>query len=619
MAFMHVGRYPRSKQFRASVLPRWPRIEARKSGAQSMGRTVRLAGGCVLLCLLTSSPAFPGPLPCVPPLDGSDCVLTTCPEPNDTCRPTERVFNPATGQFVITKCDCVNDKECYAHVEFDVVPPVLTCPGDHCPGTAQRCQVDATPNGDGTTTYDCCPPPCPTAGPVAQDLCVPLQQSQCINAGAGEYCRPTHLIYTPETGQYSATECACVDSTDCYIDFHDDVVPPTPFCAGQHCAGTPQVCRLTYTPNPDGTVAIDCCPPPCPTAQPPAVDICGPLQQSRCANVGTGDSCRLTRLHYDPESAVQYTAIECDCVDSTGCYLEPPPPHHPGALPTCHGVACPDTRSPCDLAATFSPEGTIDYTCCTDLCPLPDSSPNDPCAFLQEGDCVGEANHPCVPTRIRIVAGSAGLYPVATDCTCMEAGCGRLTIIPLSPASYAVQCECGCPDHQHCELFVNDIPQSGASVFVPQLSIDDIVRCECVPSPSFCLTYLGATFNPDDKNYYDFSTQQPKAVIRSIGLTSPASCSSFQTRYAQVVATNTRLWGSESTIDTYGDYTLTFRVNASPCEEWCVGVVTCRRGKMVAVDDGEGCSFLRWRRRRHDVSLTPLGRRTRIGPGPGTD
>jgi len=124
--------------------------------------------------------------------------------------------------------------------------------------------------------------------------------------------------------------------------------------------------------NPDGSTTYACCPKepppelcPLPTPPPPLGDLCTQLQATQC--IGPSDeSCRPTRLVYNP-TANEYTADDCDCVDSKACYLavEAVGPPFPDTLyVACRGLHCPGTNIPCQLTTTNNGDGTTTYECC---------------------------------------------------------------------------------------------------------------------------------------------------------------------------------------------------------------------------------------------------------------
>ncbi|MEP0843521.1 MAG: hypothetical protein HRF43_12535 [Phycisphaerae bacterium] len=83
---------------------------------------------------------------CGPTPDQRACKETTCPIANERCVPKCVIFNPATGQWKVEKCECDNVEFCRIGL-----PP---------PTTAQPC---TTPdNGAGTAAY---PPNCPFVSP----------------------------------------------------------------------------------------------------------------------------------------------------------------------------------------------------------------------------------------------------------------------------------------------------------------------------------------------------------------------------------------------------------------------------------------------------------------------
>jgi len=99
-----------------------------------------------------------GKCKCEPLPDGSDCTEVVCPNPAvidpppDICRPTQMVYGPSGGQSTVTECDC----GCWIRLN-DVTFEPLYCGGGTCPN-GKPCKLTATPNANGTTTYDCCRP-----------------------------------------------------------------------------------------------------------------------------------------------------------------------------------------------------------------------------------------------------------------------------------------------------------------------------------------------------------------------------------------------------------------------------------------------------------------------------
>ncbi len=128
--------------------------------------------------------------PCVPrcePLpDGSDCEPIVCPGSNELCRPTVRVFDPVSDSWIVTRCDCVDSKQCYVELS-QTDPPSATCRGLSCPAV-EPCELRETHNpADGTITYTCCP--ClqpPEACCIVNEFilgCQMLDPQCCIESG----------------------------------------------------------------------------------------------------------------------------------------------------------------------------------------------------------------------------------------------------------------------------------------------------------------------------------------------------------------------------------------------------------------------------------------------------
>ncbi len=157
---------------------------------------------------------------CEPLPDGSDCTQAACQNPGSLCRPTKVIDDPATGQTTVIECGC----DCFMR-RSDVPPyhPAI-CTGGTCRTTGRPCQLQATPNHDGTTTYNCCAD-CsqpPVACCTAPNHCVnddPLccTQQGGISAGPGTSCTEPEMC--------------------CYADGTDDVQDPV--CCTL-AGGTPQ-------------------------------------------------------------------------------------------------------------------------------------------------------------------------------------------------------------------------------------------------------------------------------------------------------------------------------------------------------------------------------------------
>ncbi len=105
-----------------------------------------------------------------------------------------------------------------------------------------------------------------------------------------------------------------------------------------------------------------------------------------------------------------------------------------------------------------------------------------------------------------------------------------------------------------------------------------------------CVQYESARTNAvDDTNSPPGTSGNDQIGLRGSSLSVVGvTPTSFTSRYASVIAANTRLLGGIFGQYATTDYDLTFTVNANPGEAWCMLVNHARRGQFTMVDDGNG-------------------------------
>lgn len=136
-------------------------------GYTCVQRIFPTANGIAYCCNCVPDPEF-----CEPTANGQACTQFICP-PDATgvagnCRPKCVEYNPATGQYMIRKCDCVGDPSCYVDLSGPA-PNVPHCTGNCPPGT--YCVENRIENPDGTVTIccDCRPITCDCPGDINGD------------------------------------------------------------------------------------------------------------------------------------------------------------------------------------------------------------------------------------------------------------------------------------------------------------------------------------------------------------------------------------------------------------------------------------------------------------------
>ncbi len=179
--------------------------------------------------------------------DGSACTPTVCPDQSDTCRPQEVLEVPGAG-LSVTSCDCVNSDECYLVPGHPGIAP--RCEGLICPVTFEPCQLTATQNPNGSTTYECC-----AGTPMEEACCLPngecmtLPLGQCANQN-GSPLGPGSQCSTPEACCFRGGGCQDLDPLCC------KAIGGSPEGSGTVCQGLEACCL------PDGScqeMDAQCC------------------------------------------------------------------------------------------------------------------------------------------------------------------------------------------------------------------------------------------------------------------------------------------------------------------------------------------------------------------------
>ncbi len=316
--------------------------------------------------------------------DQSACNQFICPAPppNHECRPRCLRFDPATGQTLYIDCDCRHVNECYA-VPSTLVPPLeprcvgLCPPGDTCVETRT---VDPL---TGVVDICCdCGHRCPVQNPAnPNDPCASLQATECVDGGPNDSCLAlcVEIVQGPTGNETRATECACTvpgpcgpvsvipipGSNDYALECHGGCPAPEVGYCQTILNGVPQGLPLSLVLSllsPGDVVCCDCVedppPPVCPTPMPPAVDICGPLQQQQCRDGLANDLCFPTAVLWNPMNGSS-TALNCECMPDTKCHVNP---GGAGVPPSCVG-ACPTTGDQCMPTQIPNGDGTFDFSC----------------------------------------------------------------------------------------------------------------------------------------------------------------------------------------------------------------------------------------------------------------
>jgi len=388
---------------------------------------------------------------CEPADDGLSCKPTTCPDPSQKCVPQVIVFDPFTGLFRVTQCECQNEKEC--HVDVDLSQPNLpiVCVGD-CP-SGETCEqfTSVTAAGEVQVRCDCVP---------VQEECRPNDaRTDCIQTvcpDPAEVCRPVSVTWIPGTVPF-VNECDCVKpDEECHVEFDS----AGPFCVGICPPG--ETCELfgfdTDSDGIDDLWRCDCVPVELECGPDPTEQWCNPVT---CPNAN--EVCVPIVIDIDPFNN-QIRVKECECLPAEACHVT----YDPASLqPFCEGT-CP-TGETCELfGLDINGDGVNDRFACD--C-VPDSGE---CAPTADGQACQQTTCPdttqvCLPRLIAVDAATGESRII--DCDCMTDTDCHVAL----DASNQPFCQGTCPDGQTCELRSADSDGDG---------VDDTFGCDCVPDTS---------------------------------------------------------------------------------------------------------------------------------------
>ncbi len=376
-------------------------------------------GACQSYCMCPPPQCGCEPLP-----DGSNCRSTVCPNSNDLCRPTERVVDLVSGLTTVTKCDCVNAKECYTDIESD--PSGQKLVADLSTGTT----LVMTPDPVGTVDPDWIVDFTPTSGPPpVPAFSIPRVGNWCLPIGAnwidpynnpvlandpiGDYgfAIPFTLDFNAQKDFFLSIAVAADDSAIVFLN--GNLVGATPgfSCANKvsivtttssffnHGANTVRVLvnnSGVFSPTPMGLLVEG--------------GVFGTNKSVVCRGLhcpGTNEPCELTAT----ENTSDAVCVGGVCVG--------------GLTP---GAACADNDDCPDKA-------TVTYDCCPSSCgPLADGSGCEmtvcqgvctnsiqPCTSNTQcpagGICHSTTGKQCLPTE---VLGRPGGNPIVTKCACVD-------------------------------------------------------------------------------------------------------------------------------------------------------------------------------------------------------
>ncbi len=373
-----------------------------------------------------------GKCKCEPLPDGSGCRAESCPGQNQSCEPTQLQFDPVTGQYKVTDCDCLNAEACRVGLltNFPPEPPEPYCDGDVCP-QGQLCVLDQTANPDGTTSYDCCQSPPPS--------CEPNEAGTACNAVtcpvANQRCRPRCLRQSVATGETQIIECECRDVEGCHAALGGEGVECRSACpSGEGCHRT----VTPYVEPGTGTAYIDICcdcEEVCPLPDPPVQhDPCAGFQSQDCLNGGANDICLphcavLSSNDFCPPTPPNMTGCDCACATPGACgpitvtgvgepYFWNNLPYYFDYLFSCVGDCLSPVGGVCEVFHKGSNSPTYH--------PTGQSEALASCLPAGSVKCGCVEPSPCQPNQ----AGTAcqGSCPSGTSCqptdvTCSETGC----------------------------------------------------------------------------------------------------------------------------------------------------------------------------------------------------
>ena len=273
---------------------------------------------------------------------------------SELCGP--RVVSTTTsGGVDVRQCDCFGD-ECGPVAIVPVATGFIFRCVNACPDVTQKCYIhrDGVSASVGSVhsstvapgeqiTCDCVGTQtlCPMDPEI--DLCLDLQQDDCITTTADENCRAREVVFDT-AGNPHATVCDCfAQDAECGPIRVRPATPPPGWTVSceQLCPDPTQQCviwrgtistGLTSAPSsmfgPNDKLSCGCDPVP---------QECRPTQDGQactpCPNPAL--QCVPTVVAWNPNSDPEYRILDCECTDR--CHIQPPPP---GGKPFCEG-GCP--------------------------------------------------------------------------------------------------------------------------------------------------------------------------------------------------------------------------------------------------------------------------------------
>ena len=467
----------------------------------------------------------------------ADVPEPVCPEPSGTniCQPRQMTdcLLDGNGEFceplcVIFEeddtgvvgpaallCDCVDlDGPC-GPVDVTVTANneyTFTCEGDCPPGAFCAVQLNGSGTGSSVLTLtnppvdtevkcvceDAPPPVCPL--PQNQNICAPLQTTECLDGGPDDFCLPTCIRMVDDTGNGAvptAEACACIEPGPTCGPVQVTQIPGTTLsnlsCSGQDCPPG-EFCQIHINGAAQGVTNISsdlvdagdevkchCNGDPGPVCpEPNNLGICAPLQLQDCQPDATADVCLPQCVTVDEGPAGPIvSATVCDCYPAeTEC--DPVRVRQiPGAIDLelyCEGD-CPQ-GAVCEITVNGIAQGTSvlnagavapgsEVKCeCVDLPP-----PVGACCFDADGDGVLESCGVFSPADCAAHGGT--FHGVGTTCGVVGSCC-------YDTDGDGVQESCDVMDSTCCEDLSGTFNGAGSVCLgdVNGNNIDDACDCD---------------------------------------------------------------------------------------------------------------------------------------------
>ncbi len=473
------------------------------------------------------------PQECGPTDDGSGCLPAPCPIPGDECQAKCINFDPATGQTLVTECECSGADEC--HIEAPGAPAGECIDGGFGPRVGPGCEV--TPTG-GTVVLP--PPGCAYLSPDdVHEITDGLPPGTTIELGAA------HEEFILRSAGPGGTLGGEVEQFDSFLQLElcgtGDLGSFTRFVT------VPVLCETHTGPRTPGD-----------PVQSFATDmfrlqggIFGDPDFDQLVVIGGTDfgmpspgHTVLTQLpsgnfvvdsFFDIEYQIDFQGAPGSALEGLSGSTTAVIRMATGSVPACVG-GCPPGEI-CERTTTVLADGTLDI-CCTcipeplEACCFSDGS----CADLTAADCIAAGGAPQGPGTICLGDGDGDgvddacpppqqLCPLASpfcedlqstdcelddltsescwpkevlvsadgqivveSCDCFgQGGCGAVTITPLPPAGYNLSCQGVCPDATvPCRIHIDGMPTGQTAVDSSLVPAGSIVTCDCPPTQACC-------------------------------------------------------------------------------------------------------------------------------------